>query len=541
MMMMKKMDWKGRMILVILSLTVILLTLCLWDDSSSSTSSFSSTFTMGRRLLQIGNTNSTSSNFFSRVDPLDDFKKYKGGFNITNKHYWSSTIFTGVYGYAIGTVWLLSGLIYGLFLLVAQSCCRTKRVLKKKKKPYCNRRHCYVCCILIVFFTILTIVASGLVLGGNVKFHSRAEKVVGIIVGKANTASETIYNTAEAMKNVNVNLQLTNSSSRQAFSFIDSTSKQLDSQAAEIQRHAKKNRHLINKGLKLANILTVLVVSLSMAALLALPVLQLLKLRRTLYLLLILCWMLTVISWLSFGAYFSIHKFAGDACTAFEDFQQDPYNNSLSSILPCGELRSAKQVLTGISSRIYNLVNQVNLNISRLHGEDFIQVCNPFSAPPNYQYEPDSCPPKTIKIGAIPGMLRALTCSELTNGKCLGGLDISRKDFQTVEAYSSSIQTLLDAYPGMESLLNCESVKDAFTEILQDHCDPLKRYIRMVWAALVFLSIVMVALVLAWIAKAHHEKKIHFANASVKPHSVTANVLESGIAKSTKDDYLFEP
>ena len=24
-----------------------------------------------------------------RVDPLDHFQKYRGGFNITNKHYWS--------------------------------------------------------------------------------------------------------------------------------------------------------------------------------------------------------------------------------------------------------------------------------------------------------------------------------------------------------------------------------------------------------------------------------------------------------------------
>lgn len=24
-----------------------------------------------------------------RVDPLDNFEKYRGGFNITNKHYWS--------------------------------------------------------------------------------------------------------------------------------------------------------------------------------------------------------------------------------------------------------------------------------------------------------------------------------------------------------------------------------------------------------------------------------------------------------------------
>ncbi|PNX81894.1 transmembrane protein, partial [Trifolium pratense] len=46
-----------------------------------------------------------------RVDPLDNFKKYRGGFNITNKNYWSSVIFTGVYGYAIGIFFLLCGIV----------------------------------------------------------------------------------------------------------------------------------------------------------------------------------------------------------------------------------------------------------------------------------------------------------------------------------------------------------------------------------------------------------------------------------------------
>jgi len=29
-----------------------------------------------------------------RVDPLDHFRKYRGGFNITNKHYWSVNLST---------------------------------------------------------------------------------------------------------------------------------------------------------------------------------------------------------------------------------------------------------------------------------------------------------------------------------------------------------------------------------------------------------------------------------------------------------------
>jgi hypothetical protein len=52
-------------------------------------------------------------------------------------------------------------------------------------------------------------------------------------------------------------------------------------------------------------------------------------------------------------------RFSSDTCTALENFQQNPYNNSLSSILPCEELQSAKSVLFDFSGGIYSLVNEV--------------------------------------------------------------------------------------------------------------------------------------------------------------------------------------
>lgn len=55
-----------------------------------------------------------------------------------------------------------------------------------------------------------------------------------------------------------------------------------------------------------------------------------------------------------------ICRFSGDTCTALENFQLNPENNSLSSILPCDELNSAKSVLYDVSAGIYNLVNEVN-------------------------------------------------------------------------------------------------------------------------------------------------------------------------------------
>lgn len=42
--------------------------------------------------------------------------------------------------------------------------------------------------------------ASGVVLGGNARFHAEAKSIVDIIIDTANDASETIYNTTGAMK-----------------------------------------------------------------------------------------------------------------------------------------------------------------------------------------------------------------------------------------------------------------------------------------------------------------------------------------------------
>jgi hypothetical protein len=49
---------------------------------------------IGRNLLQTDNVSEPirQSDDTVRVDPLDSFKKYRGGYNITNKHYWSVSV-----------------------------------------------------------------------------------------------------------------------------------------------------------------------------------------------------------------------------------------------------------------------------------------------------------------------------------------------------------------------------------------------------------------------------------------------------------------
>ncbi|EEF28541.1 uncharacterized protein LOC8284758 [Ricinus communis] len=465
--------------------------------------------------------NVTQSDDTVRVDPLDNFKKYRGGYDITNKHYWSSTVFTGIYGYAIGILWLLAGIVYGGVLIASKYCCKSRKEKLTKRLP-CHKQ-CYLWPILLaIIFTVLTLTASGLVLGGNQKFRSRARTVVNIIIDTADGASGTIYNTTGAMKEIRDNLEASNASAGEASSFLTSTAQQLDNQADEIHREARKHRRLIEKGLKIVYIITTVTISLNLVAITALSVCGTLRLRRALNLLIVLCWILTALCWLFFGVYFFLGKFSGDTCTALENFQINPYNNSLSSILPCDEMLRAKPILTDVSEGIYNIVNQVNTNIS------VVQVCNPFSGPPEYQYQADNCPANTIKIGDIPKILEPLSCSDSNNGTCGSGQFISTNDFEAVEGYTTSLQNLLNAYPGMESLVECQSVKDAFSEILTDHCKPLKKYVRMTWGSMLFLSLSMVFLVLIWTVQTHHEQEHHSLDNSVKPHSSAMNEMDSG-------------
>ena len=104
---------------------------------------------------------------------------------------------------------------------------------------------------------------------------------------------------------------------------------------------------------------------------------------------------------------------------------------------------------------------------------------------------------------------------------------MSNSEYKTVEAYTNSIQDFLNVYPGMESLVECQTLKDAFAKILEHHCKPLEKYAYMVWTGLVFVSVVMMCLVLVWTIRAIADQKLHLSVGSVQPaRCSTPNMLE---------------
>ncbi|KAG6393662.1 hypothetical protein SASPL_147907 [Salvia splendens] len=326
-----------------------------------------------------------------------------------------STAFTGIPGYAVALIWLLCGIGYGILLLVRTDCFRTSR--KRKNKSSCYEQYHLQPIILASFCTLLAVTASGLALGGNSKSHSRAEKVV-----------EILLDTADGIRNDN--------SDDNAYTTC-------------------RNLSLSTWSFKLSEALSSINSSL----------------LDVNFLLLVAFW---------------------------------------DKLLP----------------------TNVNENISISYG-GIIQICNPFSPTPAHDYQPWNCPNTSVRIGDIPKVIEQIACPD-TQTTCNGGILVPADYYNSIGAYCTSIQILLDQFPSIEGLVECRPIKDALSEILNKHCKPLRRYIRLLWSALLFLSVVLVILVPIWTIKEHHDQTHHSSGGSINPHN--GGTIESGATNHTGDD-----
>ena len=236
-----------------------------------------------------------------------------------------------------------------------------------------------------------------------------------------------------------------------------------------------------------------------------------------------------------FGLYYFFDKFAADTCMALDEYQLNPQNSTLGTIIPCSEKLSGSIILHDVGAGIHDIIDQVNSNIYTIKSEYPVKkldyICNPFSGPPDYQYRPQNCPSGAITIGDIPQVntnfytlseiriqnnlggnlefltwrlfrpvlkiLKRLTCSDFGGAANCRPADLSSAiDYDKVQTYTSSIQNVLDIFPGTERLVSCELVKAGFANIVGNQCAPLRRGARTAWAALAALSAATAALLL---------------------------------------------
>ncbi|KAB1214913.1 hypothetical protein CJ030_MR5G024519 [Morella rubra] len=406
---------------------------------------------------------------FKRPDPLSHFHRYNGGFDIRNKHYWSSAAFTGVHGYAIAGVWLLCGLGFGIAVTVKNPSSSSGLFIKHLDHHY------FLMFLLLLLFTFLAIgtdqvsvcasswvsrVASSVVLASIQSTLWRTEKLKRTILKMGGDARQAIQKVIHAMTEMqflllpydpNTSLTLNTTShrlgreSRIIRSFVDKTGHSFD-----LAIHTSYTAHLVIVAINLAMVVAALV-------------------------LLLLHW------------HPGLTTFADDTCSAFAEFEQNPQNNSLSSLLPCMNPPSAERIMVGTGYTIHTYIAQLNSKITEYYrvlgldeqsGDLFgvKKICQPFSGAPSYSYMPESCPKGVIQVGDLPNVLARFTCHENHSSEdCESdGKFLPEASYDIVSAFSRSVQYLLDVYPDLQSLTECSFVKNIFSDIVSHQCRPFK-------------------------------------------------------------------
>ncbi|KAJ4751569.1 envelope glycoprotein B [Rhynchospora pubera] len=485
-------------------------------------------YTTGSNRNLIESNSDSSSTVLSvrteRIDPFDHFKEYKGGYNITNSHYWTSTIFTGKYGYILAALWPIGGITLAISSIFFA---KKKRTDTRTESHFKKAQFWFI--FMGILFLLLTIIASAVAITGSLRFHSSAQSIKRIISRTALEASGTLYNVTKAVESMQ-NLTsiydgLANSSN------LNSTAQSLSEEATNIQMKAEDSMRLVNRGINILELVTIVFVLMNLLAVLIFLVARPLKLKMVLSMIIFVCWIFTSLFWIYFGLYFFLAEFSGDTCLALDEYQLNPQNSSLGTILPCSD--SANTMLEDVGTGIHNLIDQVNAEISAVRSTDMPgleYVCNPFSGPPEYLYQPDNCSSSTIKIGDIPQALRRYACLEIDEMDCTQAkYVISASEYGKIQVYTTSIQNILDVFPGMERLVNCQVVKDAFSEILLNECEPLNKNAHMTWAGMAVLSTFLMLFIIAWILESLHERRFHALDGLVKLQLSSSNISEDKV------------
>lgn len=440
-----------------------------------------------------------------RRDPTNKFRRYRGGYDVTSKHYWASAVFTGVYGYVIGLAWLLLGLILALL-----ACCRLCSRRERATSEHHSSNWYLIPRIVVAVLSLLAIGFFIALFVVNQRAFNQTTKVKTTLVEAATLVTDTIHTVTGALGGVEDAVQKYDIPGWQA---LNATEAKLDQQADLVTAKINRDVHKFNQILNALEITFIVILSLGLFLVVVGLVAAILRWRRVFFVLIVFGWILTALAWLVFGLLFALNNVASDTCQALTEFLQAPGNTTLDSFLPCVDSATSEAALLTVSEGASSIVQEANSTIITIQKVNnffgkgngtILSLCNPFGPPPDYNYT-ETCPAGTLPIGELPQVLAPYVCmTNMTTFQCItDGRFVSSDSNATLYEFSEGAQNLLNTVPELSKLADCSFVTDTFNNFVNRRCHPLKAAIRHLWILMLLLSIFLTMLTAFWILANH--------------------------------------
>ncbi|KAK9697911.1 hypothetical protein RND81_08G069100 [Saponaria officinalis] len=452
----------------------------------------------------------------NRQDPLDHYKLYTGGWNISNKHYWSSVAFTAAPFFVVAAVWFL---VFGVSLLCTAlyfCCCR--------KAPYGYSRVCYaLSLIFLILFTAAAIVGCIFLFSGQAKFHTITTKTLSYVMSQALYTVDNLNNVSEYLtdaKNIGVGeLILPENLQNQ----INNVQTKLSKAANTLQIKTQDNSRKIQKVLDQVRMALIILASVMLFLVFVGLLLSIFGLQCLLYTLIIVGWLLVTLTFFFSGIFLVLHNVVADTCIAMDQWVQNPTaHTALDDILPCVDNATAQETLARSKEVTYQIANMVDVVIGG------IANMNP---PPNV------LPPLNFNQS---GPLVPLLCnplnSNLTKRTCTRGeVDssnatqvwknyvceakrVNKNDICTTTGrltptlYSQMNSAENVAYglyhytPFLVDVQDCTFVRSTFSDFSSNYCPHLRKYTQWIYIGLVLVSAGVMCSLIFWVIYAREQR-----------------------------------
>ncbi|KAK9706248.1 hypothetical protein RND81_07G113100 [Saponaria officinalis] len=443
-----------------------------------------------------------------RRDPLNHFKRYSGGWNISDQHYWGSVAFTAAPFFIVAAVWWI---IFGLSLICTCfyfCCCRSA--------PYGYSRVCYaLSLILLILFTVAAIIGCIFLYTGQGKFHASTTTTLHYVVNQANFTVENLKNVSGILseaKNIGVGqVKMPENLQNQINDVQSKINKASDTLQDKTQDNSRKIRKVLDQVRIALIILAAVMLGLAFIGFL----LSIFGLQCLVYTLIILGWILVTLTFILCGVFLVLHNVVADTCIAMDQWVLHPtQHTALDDILPCVDNATAQETLLRSKDATNQLASMVDLVLSTLANSN-----PPPSSPPPLYYN-QSGP-------SVPLLCNPLN-SDLTDRKCAPGeVDFSNatqvwKNYvceakkvngneicttrgrltPTIYSQMNSAERVafgLNHYtPFLVDLQDCTFVRTTFSDFSANYCPGLRKYTQWIYSGLVLVSAAVMCSLIFW-------------------------------------------
>ncbi|KAI3796107.1 hypothetical protein L1987_38771 [Smallanthus sonchifolius] len=448
----------------------------------------------------------------NRPDVLSRFRRYHGGWDITDKHYWASVGFTGAAAFILAILWFV---FFGLAMIIHHFCGWRLNI-----KGIDSRFSQMTCLILLVIFTCAAATGCILLSVGQDEFHGEAMNTLNYVVDQSDYTVQTLINVTGYLslaKTVNVAQFYLPSDVKDS---IDKLNIDLNSASNTLGRKTHQTSRKIRTVFDAvrSSMITVAIVML-LVSVLGLY-LSILGHRNAIHIFIIGGWLLVVVTSILCGVFVILNNAVFDTCLAMEQWvDHQNAETALSNILPCVDQRTTNQTLYKSKQVINDLGNIVNgfigsyansygvplgnTNYYNQSGPLMPYVCSPYDS----QLQERNCSSEEVSMSNASLVWQNYTCTISESGLCTTTGRLTPDMYQQLIGAVNISYALQHYTPPLLSFQDCNFVRETFTTITSNHCPRLQHRLLMVNASLALISVGVALSLSLWITYANRPQR----------------------------------